>query len=135
MILKNFSRKTRIMTDINITPFTDVVLVLLIVFMVATPALYESNLKVELPSGTTPTEDISRDVVVTIDADGDIYLDATPVSLESLGRAVLEMTAAGETRVIVNGDRNVRYELVIEVMDALARAGVKSPGLGIELNR
>ena len=134
--MKSVRGKPRIMTDINITPFTDVVLVLLIVFMVATPALYESNLKVELPHGTTTTEDTVRDVVVTIDAEGGIYLDVRRVSLEDLGKAMLEMTASGEeTRVIVNGDRNVKYDAVIEVMDALARAGVKNPGLGIELKR
>ena len=134
--MKSVSGKSRMMTDINITPFTDVVLVLLIVFMVATPALYESNLKVELPRGTTPTDDTSKDVVVTIDADGGIYLDDRRMNLESLGKAMLEMTATGgETRVIVNGDRNVKYDAVIDVMDALARAGVKRPGLGIELKR
>ena len=124
------------MTDINITPFTDVVLVLLIVFMVATPALYESNLKVELPRGTTPAEDTARDVVVTIDAESKIYLDVRRVNMEELGTAMLEMIESGqETRVIVNGDRNVKYDAVIDVMDVLARAGVKSPGLGIELKR
>jgi len=124
------------MTDINITPFTDVVLVLLIVFMVATPALYESNLRVELPYGTTPSEDAIRDVVVTIDAEGLVYLDVRRVSLEELGKAMMEMNAFGqEARVIVNGDRNVKYDAVIDVMDTLARAGVKSPGLGIELRR
>ena len=134
--MKSSGGKSRIMTDINITPFTDVVLVLLIVFMVATPALYESNLKVELPQGTTPADDIKRDVVVTIDAEGGIYLDKRRVSLQDLGKAMQEMTAAeAETRVIVNGDRNVKYDAVIDVMDALARAGVKSPGLGIELKR
>jgi len=130
------SRKSNMMTDINITPFTDVVLVLLIVFMVATPALYESNLKVELPRGTTQADDTSRDVVVAIDAEGGIYLDVKRVSLEDLGKAMLEMTASGvETRVIVNGDRNVKYDAVIDVMDELARAGIKNPGLGIELKR
>ena len=134
--MKPVRGKSRITADINITPFTDVVLVLLIVFMVATPALYESNLKVELPMGTTPSDDTSRDVVVTIDADGEIYLDLKRVSLEGLGKAMLEMTSSGEeTRVIVNGDRNVKYDAVIDVMDELARAGVKSPGLGIELKR
>ena len=130
------SRKSNMMTDINITPFTDVVLVLLIVFMVATTALYESNLKVELPRGTTQADDTSRDVVVTIDAEGGIYLDVKRVSLEGLGKAMQEMTASGvETRVIVNGDRNVKYDAVIDVMDELARAGIKNPGLGIELKR
>jgi len=56
--------------------------------------------------------------------------------LGELGNAMLEMTAMEqETRVIVNGDRNVKYDVVIDVMDTLARAGVLSPGLGIELKR
>lgn len=134
--MKSLRGKARIMTDINITPFTDVVLVLLIVFMVATPALYESNLKVELPHGTMPAEETARDVVVTIDAEGGIFLDLRRVNMEDLGKAMLEMTGSGqETRVIVNGDRNVKYDAVIDVMDVLARTGVKSPGLGIELKR
>jgi len=133
--VKTARGKSRITADINITPFTDVVLVLLIVFMVATPALYESSLKVELPQGTT-AEDTRKDVVVTIDADGGIYLDDRRVDLENLGKAVKEMVASGqEQQVIVNGDRNVKYDAVIEVMDALAQAGVKNPGLGIDIRR
>ena len=133
--MKTARGKSRITADINITPFTDVVLVLLIVFMVATPALYESSLKVELPQGST-AEDTRKDVVITIDADGGIYLDDRRVDLESLGKAVKEMIAPGqEPQVIVNGDRNVKYDAVIEVMDALAQAGVKNPGLGIDIRR
>jgi len=127
--------KSRITADINITPFTDVVLVLLIVFMVAAPALYESSLKVELPQGTT-VEDIRKDIVVTIDAEGRIYLDDRRIDLINLGKAVSEITDSGlNTQVIVNGDRNVKYDAVIEVMDALAQAGVKNPGLGIDIKR
>ena len=127
--------KSRISAEINITPFTDVVLVLLIVFMVATPALYESSLKVELPHGTT-AEDVRKDVVVTIDADGGIHIDDRRVDLENLGKAVKEMIMSGqEPQVIVNGDRNVKYDAVIEVMDTLAQAGVKNPGLGIDIRR
>ena len=124
--------KSRIMTDINITPFTDVVLVLLIVFMVATPALYESSLKVELPKGKTAA-DVSKDVVVTIDAGGGIYLDGERTSLDELREAMKERVSSGEEMfVIVDGDRNVKYDAVVQVMDALAQAGVKNPGLGIE---
>ena len=127
--------KSRIMTNINITPFTDVVLVLLIVFMMATPALYESNLKVELPQGMT-VEDTRKDVVVTIDADGGIYLNDRRVDLENLLKAAKEMITSGQDpQVIVNGDRNVKYDSVIEVMDVLAQAGVKNPGLGIDIKR
>lgn len=127
--------KSRIMTDINITPFTDVVLVLLIVFMVATPALYQSSLKVELPQATT-VDDSSTDVIVTIDARGAIYLDNERLDLDSLGNRIREMITSGrKMQVIVNGDRNVKYDAVVQVMDALSRAGVKNPGLGIEIRR
>jgi len=127
--------KSRIAADINITPFTDVVLVLLIVFMVATPALYESSLKVDLPQGTT-ADDTRKDVVVTIDASGEIYIGDRRVDLINLGKVVKEMIASGqEPQVIVNGDRNVKYDAVIEVMDTLARSGVKNPGLGIDIKR
>ena len=133
--MKNLRGKSRITADINITPFTDVVLVLLIVFMVAAPALYESSLKVELPQGT-PVEDTRKDIVVTIDAEGGIYLDDRRIDLKNLGKAVNEVTDSGlNTQVIVNGDRNVKYDAVIEVMDALAQAGVKNPGLGIDIKR
>ena len=133
--MKTARSKSRITADINITPFTDVVLVLLIVFMVATPALYESSLKVELPQGTT-TDDTRKDVVVTIDAAGGIYIGDRRVDLINLGKAVKEMIASGqEPQVIVNGDRNVKYDAVIEVMDTLARSGVKNPGLGVDIKR
>jgi biopolymer transport protein ExbD len=127
--------KPRITAEINITPFTDVVLVLLIVFMVATPALYESNLKVELPEGTT-VADASKDVVVTVDADEGIYLDGKRTSLDELRETIKERVSSGEEMfVIVDGDRNVKYDAVVQVMDALARAGVKNPGLGIETKK
>ena len=133
--MKTARSKSRITADINITPFTDVVLVLLIVFMVATPALYESSLKVELPQGTT-TDDTRKDVVVTIDAAGGIYIGDRRVDIESLGKAVKEMIASGQDpQVIVNGDRNVKYDAVIDVMDTLARSGVKNPGLGVDIKR
>ena len=133
--MKTARRKSRITADINITPFTDVVLVLLIVFMVATPALYESSLKVDLPQGTT-ADDTRKDVVVTIDAAGGIYIGDRRVDIESLGKAVKEMIASGQDpQVIVNGDRNVKYDAVIDVMDTLARSGVKNPGLGVDIKR
>ena len=69
--MKSAGKRSRMMGDINITPFTDVVLVLLIVFMVAMPTMYESRLKVELPQGETAENEL-RDVVITIDVSGNI---------------------------------------------------------------
>jgi biopolymer transport protein ExbD len=129
--------------DINITPFTDVVLVLLIVFMVAMPSLYQTNLKVELPQGQSAEEDSSKEVVISIDNSGVIFLDDEQMDLAGLRNAMRTkvteregaMQSGQEMFVIVNGDRNVKYDYVVQVMDVLSEVGIKNPGLGIEIKK
>ena len=126
-------RKSKLMAEINITPFTDVVLVLLIIFMIATPLIYQSSIKVELPRGST-SEEMSKDIIIAINARGDVFLEDTKVDLDTLKRRIMAMVRSkADVLVIVNGDKNVKYDSVIQVMDVLTRAGVKNPGLGIEL--
>ena len=128
-------RKSKLMAEINITPFTDVVLVLLIIFMIATPFIYQSSMRVQLPQASE-SEETSRDIIITINAQGGIFLEDAEVDLETLKYKLMAMMRSKpETSVIVNGDKNVRYDSVIQVMDALNQVGVKNPGLGIELKR
>ena len=123
------------MAEINITPFTDVVLVLLIIFMIATPFIYQSSVKVQLPQASK-SEETSRDIIITINAQGDVFLDDAKVDLDTLKYKLMAMMRSKpETSIIVNGDKNVRYDSVIQVMDVLTRSGVKNPGLGIELKK
>jgi biopolymer transport protein TolR len=123
------------MAEINITPFTDVVLVLLIIFMIATPFIYQSSMNVQLPQAST-SEETTRDVIVTINAKGEVFLDNKKVDLTTLKiRLSAAVRSKPDTSVIINGDKNVRYDAVVQVMDVLTRAGVKNPGLGIELKR
>jgi len=123
------------MAEINITPFTDVVLVLLIIFMIATPFIYQSSMKVQLPKASK-SEETSRDIIITINAQGDVFLEDARVDLDTLKYKLEGMLRSkSDASVIVNGDKNVRYDSVIQVMDVLTRSGVKNPGLGIELKR
>jgi len=128
-------KKPKIMAEINITPFTDVVLVLLIIFMIATPFIYQSSMNVQLPQASK-SEETTRDMIVTINSRGELFLDNTKMDLNTLKT---KLSAAVRSKpnasVIINGDRNVRYDSVIQVMDALTRAGVKNPALGIELKK
>ena len=133
--MKRRMGKSKLMAEINITPFTDVVLVLLIIFMIATPFIYQSSMRVQLPQASE-SEETSRDIIITINAQGGIFLEDAEVDLETLKYKLMAMMRSKpETSVIVNGDKNVRYDSVIQVMDALAQSGVKNPGLGIELKR
>jgi biopolymer transport protein TolR len=133
--MKRRIRKSKLIAEINITPFTDVVLVLLIIFMIATPFIYQSSMKVQLPQSST-SEETSRDIIITINAQGDVFLEEARVDLDTL-KYKLEamMRSKSDASVIVNGDKNVRYDSVIQVMDVLTRSGVRNPGLGIELKK
>ena len=123
------------MVEINITPFTDVVLVLLIIFMIATPFIYQSSMKVQLPQASK-SEETSRDVIININAQGQVFLEDTKVDLDSLRYKLTAMVRnKPDTSVIINGDKNARYDSVVQVMDVLTRSGVKNPGLGIELKK
>ncbi len=123
------------MAEINITPFTDVVLVLLIIFMIATPFIYQSSMNVQLPQASK-TEETTRDIIVTINSRGEVFLDNAKMDLSALKtRLSSAVRSKPNTSVIINGDKNVRYDSVIQVMDVLTQAGVKNPGLGIELKK
>ena len=128
-------RKSKLMAEINITPFTDVVLVLLIIFMIATPFIYQSSMKVQLPQASK-SEETSRDVIITINAQGDVYMEDKKLDLDTLKYRLTAMVKSKpDTSVIINGDKNAKYDSVMQVMDVLTRSGVKNPGLGIELKK
>ena len=123
------------MAEINITPFTDVVLVLLIIFMIATPFIYQSSLKVQLPQASK-SEEASRDLIITINAQGEVFLEDKKLDLGTLKYRLTAMVKSKpDTTVIINGDKNAKYDSVMQVMDVLTRSGVKNPGLGIELKK
>jgi len=133
--MKKRAKKSKLMVEINITPFTDVVLVLLIIFMIATPFIYQSSMKVQLPQASK-SEETSRDVIININAQGQVFLEDTKVDLEALRYKLTAMVRSKpDTSVIINGDKNVKYDSVVQVMDVLTRSGVKNPGLGIELKK
>ena len=128
-------KSRKLMAEINITPFTDVILVLLIIFMIATPFIYQSSTKVQLPKAST-SQETSKDVILVINARGEVFIDDAKVDLDSLklklSRKVREKPGLS---VIVNGDKNVRYDFVIGVLDILNQLGIKNAGLGIELKK
>jgi biopolymer transport protein ExbD len=133
--MKREVRKSKLMAEINITPFTDVVLVLLIIFMIATPFIYQSSMKIQLPQAST-SEEASRDIIITVNAQGDVFLEDAKVDLETLKYKLMAMMRSkSDAFVIVNGDKNVRYDSVIQVMDVLNQSGVKNPGLGIDVKK
>ena len=124
-------RNTQLIADINIAPFTDVILVLLIIFMVTTPIIYRSSIKIALPqvsSGQQPLK--SKDINVTINALGEVYMDGQKYNLKidkDLFRFKLKNIAKTykDPSIIISGDRNVKYDFVVGVIDIASKVGIK----------
>jgi biopolymer transport protein TolR len=127
-------RKAHAMSEINVTPMVDVMLVLLIIFMVAAPLLTVS-VPVDLPQ--TQGQNISSDkepLVVTVTAKGDIYLQETKVTLEALVPRLQGLKGVNpDMRIFVRGDRGVTYGRIMEAMGALSSAGFKHVALVADL--
>ena len=119
------------MSEINVTPFVDVMLVLLIIFMVAAPLL-TVGVPVELPksaAGALPTE-TEEPLTVTITADGGIQIQTTPIEREELVTRLRGIaTERASDRVFLRADGAVPYAQVMEVMGALNAGGFANIGL------
>jgi len=123
-------RQHPVMSQINVTPFVDVMLVLLVIFMITAPLL-TAGVPVELPeTAAQPLAGQDEPLAVSIKADGSVYLQDSPIDLEQLGprlRAIAERNP--ELRVFVRGDRAIAYGRVMEVMGRLNEAGFNNIAL------
>ena len=111
-------------SDINVTPLVDVMLVLLIVFMVAAP-LMASGVKVDLPtSNAKPLKEEKLPIAVSLDGAGKIYVDKNEVSSASLVAALKQASEGDlERRINIRGDKALAYGKVIETMGEINDAG------------
>lgn len=128
------NKKKRIISDINITPFVDVLLVLLIIFMVAAP-LMTSGVKVDLPQGaSSPIDEKMQPIIVSIKTDGLIFLQDEPMKLGLLGPRLLASTANNlNTKIYVRADQNLDYGRVMEVVKSINITGFNQVILVTEL--
>ncbi|EFI33259.1 Biopolymer transport protein ExbD/TolR [Desulfonatronospira thiodismutans ASO3-1] len=119
----------------NVTPIVDVMLVLLIIFMITAPMLSQ-GLEVELPR-TTMVETLPHDedtLVVHVDKEGVIYLDEYEVELNELAGHLQRMIEERDRPVYLRADQDVHYGLVVRIMSAVREAGVERLGVLAELD-
>ena len=126
-------RRPRLMAEINMTPFVDVMLVLLIVFMVAAPLLTVA-VPVDLPESdaTAITEEVEP-ITVTVQADGALYVQETPIERGDLLAHLSAVAGTGyEHRIYVKADQSLTYGQVMDVTGAIEGAGFKRLALVTE---
>jgi biopolymer transport protein TolR len=124
------SVRAGVMNEINMTPFIDVMLVLLIIFMVAAP-LMTTGVPIDLPeSKAKPLEGLTQPIMISVDAKGQIFLQDKQMSVDDLIPTLTAMAKNGaDERVYVRGDKAADYGAVIKVMGRLNQAGFKKIGL------
>jgi biopolymer transport protein TolR len=117
------------LSEINVTPFVDVVLVLLIIFMITAPMLMRA-MDVSLPSASIRRDQAEERTIVTIDAQGRTFIDNRAVNLELLEEEMkMRVEVRGLRIAYLRADETLQYKQIIRVMDLMKRAGVDTVGL------
>ena len=126
--MKRRPRADKLVAEINITPFTDVILVLLVIFMIATPLIFQASIKVNLPqaSSAVPTKEIKQ-AYITLTDNGVIYFDKMPVTKRELKDKISAMRSKNSTiSVVLRADKVTKFKDVVSVLDVLNELGIKN---------
>ena len=124
------ARKKRFVSEINVTPFVDVMMVLLIIFMVTAPMM-DSGLDVDLPQAkqvdNLPTD--AEHLVLTVREDGTLFLDTYQVQLEELETRLSMLVKDKGRALFLQADKAVPYGIVVDVMGRIKAAGIERLGV------
>ena len=123
-----------ILSEINITPLVDVMLVLLIIFMITAPMLHQ-GIEVALPKADQPNLPLRKEdpVILSVNREGMIYLKERPIHPTKLVEVLTPMLRGRDDEtVFLKGDRDVPYGRIVEVLDTLQRGGITKVGMVTE---
>ncbi|MBQ0755761.1 MAG: protein TolR [Amphritea sp.] len=138
-MIRRAKKKRKLNADINVVPYIDVMMVLLVIFMITAPMLTQ-GVDVELPKASSDPVDTqdSEPVIVTVDKDGQYFIDVggdplAPVTGEVVEERVSKILNGNPKKLLlVRGDKGVDYDHVIQLMTLLQKAGAESVGLVTE---
>ena len=137
MALGSLKRRGRspIMAEINITPLTDIFLVLLIIFMVSSAAMVESGAKISLPEVDSTVQQ-AREITVTVTPDSQIFVNSSPTSMDELENVLRGLVAARpDIPVVLEGDREVLFGEAVKILSIAQKAGASQVAIAAERRR
>lgn len=138
-MIRRHKKKRKLNSDINVVPYIDVMMVLLVIFMITAPMLTQ-GVNVDLPKASAePVDDKDNEpVIVTVDAEGQYYIDVggdpqDAVTADVVQDRIAKVLATNPQKMLlVRGDKNVNYDTVVQLMVLLQQAGAPSVGLVTE---
>jgi biopolymer transport protein ExbD len=121
-------------SEINMVPFTDVVLVLLVIFMVTTPFLFKGDFQVKLPKVAAPSPQLPETITLTVTQGDRLFLNDKETTLDALAGQLQALVQKNpQALVMINADKNVSHGSVAEVLSRAYQAGVTKVGIAVEL--
>ena len=126
-------RNRTVMAEINMVPFIDITLILLIIFMVMSPLLVQMQLNVDLPKSNSVNTQAEDDVIrIEVEKNGTITVQNKKVTLKNLERElILRMGKANKKTILVQADKDVPIQQVVTVFDAAKKLGAAKLGIGV----
>jgi biopolymer transport protein ExbD len=122
-----------VIAEINIIPFVDIVLVLLIIFMVTSTAIVKAAIKVDLPKAANTGDAVAFTVNLVITKDNELFVDGVPSTREAASKKIKDKLKANpELQAVISADRALPYGDVVSVIDFVKGNGVKTFALNIE---
>ena len=122
-----------VIATINIVPFVDIVLVLLIIFMLTSSAIVRASIPVELPTAASGGATVPTTLNLVLTVEGDLFLDGQPLSLQALGRTAARAASENaDVQAVISADTRVGYGQVVKLIDTVKSNGVKTFALNIQ---
>ena len=128
-----FQDEDDLISQINIIPFVDIVLVLLIIFMLTSSVIVRASILVDLPHAASAGETVSSTINVVLRADGQLFLDGRNITIEALGAYVARASwKEDDLQAVISADTRVDYGRVIKIIDVVKSNGIRSFALNIQ---
>jgi len=127
--------KTKLIAEINTVPFTDVVLVLLVIFMVTTPFLFQGSFQIKLPKVAAPSPNLPETIIITVAPGDKVLLNDKEIAMDDLSAKLKTLVEQKPTAmVMINADKSVTHGVVAQVMSRAYVAGVTKLGIAVEID-
>lgn len=122
-----------LIAEINIVPFVDIILVILIIFMVTAPVILKPSINVNLPQAGSGENTTPSELTIAIQANGEVSLNGAPATEEAIQNYAKELSVSSpDTQAIISADRDVPHGRVITIIDAVKSGGVKKFAITID---